>query len=131
MKPQITIITLGVTDLVLSTKFYKETLQFSLGSSSNKDISFFELENITFALYPLEKLAEDAQVPMEMPKHSTMTLAHNLPSKEAVDELFAQLEEKEVTIIKQPQDVFWGGYSGYFTDPDGYLWEVAFNPHRT
>jgi uncharacterized glyoxalase superfamily protein PhnB len=80
------------------------------------------------SLYPREKLAEDAQVPHEGNGFKGFTLAHNLRSKAEVDQLFSELEQKGVTIVKQPEEVFWGGYSGYVSDLDDNLWEIAFNP---
>lgn len=79
-------------------------------------------------LYPRDALAEDATVSAEGSGFSGVAVAHNAPSKAAVDSVFAEAVAAGATAVKQPQDVFWGGYSGYFADPEGNLWEVAFNP---
>jgi uncharacterized glyoxalase superfamily protein PhnB len=89
---------------------------------------FFPLEGTWLAIHPREKLAEDAQVSEEGRGFSGITIAHNEPSKEKVDEVFARALAAGAKAIKKPQDVFWGGYSGYFADPDGHLWEVTYNP---
>jgi uncharacterized glyoxalase superfamily protein PhnB len=89
---------------------------------------FFALEGTWLAIHPREKLAEDAQIPAEGHGFSGIAIAHNEPSKEKVDEVFARALAAGAKTVKKPRDVFWGGYSGYFADPDGHLWEVAFNP---
>lgn len=126
MKPKISIITLGVNDLQKSTEFYQK-----LGFKKTKkepEISFFELENITFALFPKDKLAEDAKVPNNGTGLNNFTLAHNVGSEKEVDETLKFVESRGAKIIKPAEKVFWGGYSGYFADLDGFLWEVAYNP---
>lgn len=129
MKPKIGIITLGVRDFAKSLAFYRDGLGFPTHNfKDGEDIVFFKLEGSWLALYPRDKLAEDATVPDDGKGFSGITLAHNEPSPEAVDKAFAQAIKAGATAIKQPQKVFWGGYSGYFADPDGYLWEVAHNP---
>lgn len=127
MKPKISLITLGVKDFSRSVKFYEEGLGFPV-DNKNEDIVFFKLEGTWLSLYPLEKLAEDAMVSLEGDGFKSFTLAHNVSSKEKVDEVLNLAEKAGAKILKQGQDVFWGGYSGYFSDPDGYLWEVAWNP---
>ena len=126
MDPRISIITLGVSDLKQSASFYKK-LGFPV-MTEMEEIIFFKLKNITFSIYPLDKLEEDIGKKTAEKPTASFTLAHNLESKQKVDELFNKLKELDVTIEKEPQDVFWGGYSGYFSDPDGYMWEVAWNP---
>lgn len=130
MKPYITLITLGVGVLQKSIEFYRDKLGFPLEPmDEGQDIAFFTMQaNLRLGLYPIEKLAEDAEVSQDKQGWSGITIAHNLGSEAEVDELFADLRRSGVRIIKEPQKVFWGGYSGYFADPDGYLWEVAFNP---
>ena len=88
----------------------------------------FRLDGAWLAIYPRERLAEDAQVASEGVGFAGFALAHNVKTKDEADEVFAQAVAAGATPIKTPQDVFWGGYSGYFADPDGFLWEVAFNP---
>ncbi|MBS0472513.1 MAG: VOC family protein [Proteobacteria bacterium] len=129
MKPKIGIITLGVRDFAKSLAFYRDGLGFPTHNfKDGEDIVFFKLEGSWLALYPRDKLAEDATVPDDGTGFSGITLAHNEPSPEAVDRAYAEAIEAGARAVKQPQKVFWGGYSGYFADPDGYLWEVAYNP---
>ena len=129
MKPKIGIITLGVRDFARSLAFYRDGLGFPTHNfKDDEGIVFFKLEGSWLALYPRDKLAEDATVPDDGKGFSGITLAHNEPSPEAVDKAFAEAIKAGATAVKQPQKVFWGGYSGYFSDPDGYLWEVAHNP---
>jgi len=129
MKPKISLITLGVADLRRSLHFYRDGLGFPTHDyKEESDIVFFKLEGTWLALYPREKLAEDALVSPKGEGFNGITLAHNAGSKEAVEEVIRLAEAAGAKIIKRPQDVFWGGYSSYFADPDGYLWEVAWNP---
>lgn len=127
MKQNLHIITLGVRDLEKSKKFYTETLGWKPASTQD-DIAFFQAGGVVLAIYPREKLAEDALVSPEGNGFSGMTLAHNARSESEVDEIIKDLKSKDVRIIKEPQKVFWGGYSSYFADPDDYRWEVAYNP---
>ena len=128
MEQRATIIGLGVSDLEASTNFYKEKFGWKLMTLSNDNISFFQLNGILLSLYPREKLAEDAKVSSEGSGFKGFTLAYNTRSKEEVDSLFEDLKRKGVRIVKQPEEVIWGGYSGYIADPDDNLWEIAFNP---
>jgi uncharacterized protein len=128
MKPQITIITLGVSDLKKSKDFYERIFGWKPAAHSNDDISFYELNGLHLALFPAHALAEDAGVPAEGSGFRKFTIAHNVGSEKEVDELIAELESKGVKIVKRPQKVFWGGYSSYVSDPDGNLWEIAYNP---
>ncbi len=91
-------------------------------------VAFFTLNGTWLGLYGREALAEDAQVPFEPGQFNSVSLAHNLASEQEVDTVFAQAIKAGATAVKQPQKVFWGGYSGYFKDLDGHLWEVAHNP---
>lgn len=129
MEQRVTIISLGVTDLEVATKFYEEKLGWKKMASSNEDISFFQLNGILLSLYPREKLAEDATVSAEGKGFKGFTLAYNTRSKEEVDLLFRDFLSKGIKIVKNPEEVFWGGYSGYIADPDENLWEIAFNPY--
>lgn len=131
MEPRLTIIGLGVNDLIESTKFYQNKFGWELLPSSNENISFIQLNGILLSLYPKHKLAEDAEVSAEGSGFKSFSLAYNTRSKEEVDALFTELKSKGVTIVKEPQEVFWGGYSGYVSDPDDNLWEIAFNPFLT
>ena len=128
MDQRVTIIGLGVRDLKESTAFYEHNFGWEKMDNSNDDISFFKLNGLLLSLYPREKLAEDATVSPEGSGFRGVSLAYNTRTKEGVDELIASLEQKGVTIVKPPQEVFWGGYSSYIADPDGHLWEIAHNP---
>jgi catechol 2,3-dioxygenase-like lactoylglutathione lyase family enzyme len=128
MNQYLHLVTLGVRDFERSRKFYAEILGWKPTRSSNDDIAFFQTGGVALAIYPREKLAEDALVSPEGSGFSGITLAYNARSESEVDEIIRDLKSKGVTIIKEPQKVFWGGYSSYFADPDDYLWEVAFNP---
>lgn len=128
MEPRISIITLGVSDLARSIRFYSDGLGLP-ADTSNASIAFFQLRGTWLALYPREELAKDALVPSEGSGFAGFTLAHNVASKKLVDETLAQAVRAGAQLLKPGQDVFWGGYSGYFADPDGFLWEVAWSPH--
>ena len=124
------VVTLGVADLARSREFYENGLGLKAASASTEHIVFFQLGGIVLALYPFDKLAEDAL--QDLGKETGfrgVTLARNVASKAEVAELLRQAKLAGATIIKPAQDVFWGGHSGYFADPDGHLWEVAWNPY--
>lgn len=127
MKPRISMITLGVRDFATSVKFYEEGLGFPR-MESPPDVAFFTLNGTWLGLYGRKALAEDATVSAEGHGFESFTLAHNVPSEEEVDAVVDQAVAAGATLVKEPQKVFWGGYSGYFKDPDGHLWEVAHNP---
>jgi predicted lactoylglutathione lyase len=128
MEPRISIITLGVSDLRHSYEFYHEGLGFPTSRNPESGIVFFQTSGTCLALYPLDKLAEDVSPTQSSSRghFSGITLAHNTKSKDEVDTILSQAEKAGGRIEKPAQDVFWGGYSGYFSDPDGYLWEVAY-----
>lgn len=127
MEQRITLITLGVADLQVSANFYELILGWKRSPMSSENIVFFELKGVFLSLYERVALAEDATVDAAGSGFKGFTLAHNVGSEKAVDDLINDLRIKGVTIVKEPQKVFWGGYSSYFADPDGNLWEVAFN----
>jgi uncharacterized protein len=127
VKAKIGIITLGVADYERSLSFYRDGLGFPTHGDT-KDIAFFRLEGTWLAIYPRDKLAEDATVAPEGSGFRGFTLAHNVKSKDEVREVLSLAERAGAKIVKPAQDVFWGGHSGYFADPDGFLWEVAWNP---
>lgn len=132
MEPRISVITLGVADLERAVDFYAEGLDLPLVGERDEveGIAFFELNpHLRLALYPWEELADDAQVDAGGEGFRGITLAHNVRQREKVDEVLARASEAGAEVIKEAQEVFWGGYSGYFRDPDGHLWEVAWNPH--
>jgi uncharacterized protein len=128
MEARISIITLGVNDLHTSIKFYREGLGLPLREGS-EGIAFFELKGTWLALFPREALAADAHVPAQGGGFPGFTLAHNVRTKEEVDHLLQQVQQAGAPLAKPAAETDWGGYSGYFQDPDGYLWEVAWNPH--
>ena len=134
MKPRITVLTLGVEDLPRAVAFYRDGLglptegivgqEFEYGA-----VAFFRLEGgLTLALWPRRSIARDAGLPLQAPSATDVTIGHNVGSREAVDEVMGQAARAGATIVKAAQPTFWGGYAGYFADPDGHLWEVAFNP---
>ena len=128
MNQHLHLITLGVRDFKKSVEFYSEILGWKPSSSSSDDVMFFQAGGVVLSIYSHEKLAEDALVSAEGSGFAGFTLAYNAQSESEVDELISDLKSKGVKIVKEPQKVFWGGYSSYFADPDGYLWEVAYNP---
>lgn len=127
MKPRISMITLGVRDLTTAVEFYENGLGFPR-MESPPEVAFFTLNGTWLGLYGREALAEDAQVSSEGNGFGAFALAHNVGSEKEVDMVVAQAVAAGATLVKKPQKVFWGGYSGYFKDPDGHLWEVAHNP---
>jgi catechol 2,3-dioxygenase-like lactoylglutathione lyase family enzyme len=128
MKPRISMITLGVRDLATSVKFYEEGLGFPR-MDSPPEVAFFTLNGSWLGLYGRDALAADAMVPSAGSGFASFALAHNVQSEGEVDEVVSHAVEVGATLVKKPTKVFWGGYSGYFKDPDGHLWEVAYNPH--
>lgn len=128
MDPRISIITLGVTDLDPATTFSRDGLDLP-ELESDGDIAFFDTQGTRLALYPRDELAADATVDPATTGFDGITLAHNVHSEHAVDALIDDAETAGATIVKHPQDTSWGGYSGYFADPDDHLWEIAYNPH--
>lgn len=128
MEPRISIITLGVVDLERSFRFYRDGLGFPTTWTPEKGVVFFKTNGTCLALYPLEKLAEDVRPSLQIDSRGgpRFTLAHNTRTRDEVGAILEKAERAGGKIEKPAQDAFWGGYSGYFSDPDGYLWEVAF-----
>lgn len=127
MKPRINIITLGVKDLDKSTKFYEEGLGFPKMDFEG-NVSFFMLNGSWLSLYPWELLAQDARVASVGSGFRGITLAHNVENENQVINLLRDAQNAGANIVKQAQKTEWGGFSGYFSDLDGHLWEVAYNP---
>lgn len=127
MQPRISMITLAVRDLAAAVKFYEQGLGFPR-MESPPEVAFFMLNGTWLGLYGRDALAEDAMVPPAGNGFEGFTLAHNVSSEGEVRDVMNQAIAAGATLVKPPQRVFWGGYSGYFKDPDGHLWEVAHNP---
>ena len=128
MRQKLSIVTLGVSDLNRSRAFYQDGLGWKPSSCSQESIIFFDLGGVGLALFSFDELAKDANVSPVRSGFTGITLAHNVNSAEEVDAVMQKAKQSGARIIKKAQQVFWGGYSGYFSDPDGYLWEVAWNP---
>ena len=133
MEQRLSIITLGVSDLTRSQKFY-ERLGWRRSFAQAEGIVFFQTGSMAVALYPRPELAKDANVDPDKENvdgqgFAGITLAHNARSREEVDSVLAEAQAAGATILKSAVEAFWGGYSGYFSDPDGFLLEVAWNPH--
>jgi catechol 2,3-dioxygenase-like lactoylglutathione lyase family enzyme len=128
MDQRLTIITLGVGNLSKATSFYEGVFGWKKASSSNADISFFHLNGIELALFEKTALAEDARVPGVGNGFENFTLAYNTRNEKQVDELFLALTRAGASAVKGPAKASWGGYSAYISDPDGHLWEIAYNP---
>ena len=135
MQPRITFITLGVDDLERAVAFYRDGLGWPtkgiVGTEyENGAVAFFDLQGAKLALWPRRSLAADCGLPLQPPSATEFSLAHNVGSEAEVDAMLAQAERAGATIAKPARKTFYGGYAGYFQDPDGHLWEVAFNPNQ-
>ena len=120
--------TLGVCDFRRSLRFYRDVLGWKTSATEKDPIAFFQLQGIILGLYGRDALAKDAEVSPRGGGFRGFTLAHNVRTRQAVDRTFDRLEKAGARIVKPPRLAEWGGYSGYFADPDGNLWEVAHNP---
>jgi predicted lactoylglutathione lyase len=127
MQPRLTLVTLGVTDLAKARAFY-EAWGWRASSASQPEVVFFQANGLALALWSRADLAKDAGVEDKPTGFSAVTLAYNARTKEEADEVYALAITAGAKATKPLQDVFWGGYSGYFADPEGHLWEVAWNP---
>lgn len=134
MKPRISVITLGVENLERAVQFYRDGLglvtegvigtEFEYGA-----VAFFDLQaGLKLALWPRKSIAHDTGLLHGVPSATELTLGHNVASKDEVDAVMNQAEKAGAFVVKPAQDTFWGGYAGYFQDPDGHLWEVVWNP---
>jgi catechol 2,3-dioxygenase-like lactoylglutathione lyase family enzyme len=129
MEQRLSMVTLGVADLDRARRFYE-----ALGWRRHGDqaeVVFFQAGGMVLGLWSRESLAEDARVPAGGPGFGGIALAYNTRAREDVDAVLAEAEAAGATITKPAEEAFWGGYTGYFADPDGHLWEVAWNPHWT
>jgi len=132
MEQRLSIITLGVADLARAKAFYLDGLGWTSVDQPSEEICFIQMPGIAFSLYPLDKLAEDIGTdPLNAVPMGAVTLAHNTRDEAETNAVLAKAVAAGATLVKPAQKVFWGGYSGYFSDPDGHLWEVAFNPFAT
>lgn len=127
MEQRLTLVTLGVADLERAVAFY-DALGWRRSVRDAPGVAFYQAGSIAFSLYPRTELAKDAGVSPDGGGFPGFALAHNVRSREEVDTTLAEAEAAGATIIKPAAEAFWGGYSGYFADPDGFLWEVAWNP---
>jgi uncharacterized protein len=130
MEQRLSVVTLGVADLERSRRFYEEGLGWRRANASD-EVVFYQVGGMVLALYPRGALAEDAHLSAEGSGFGGITLAYNARDRQEVDAVLAEAAAAGATILKPAQDVFWGGYSGYFADLDGHPWEVAWNPHWT
>jgi catechol 2,3-dioxygenase-like lactoylglutathione lyase family enzyme len=134
VKPNITLITLGVDDLERAVRFYQDGLGFKTEGIVGQEfehgaVAFFDMQpGLRMALWPRESLAHDTGLAVGQPSATEFTLAHNVRSKAEVDAVMAEAARAGALIVKPAQDTFYGGYAGYFQDPDQHLWEVAWNP---
>lgn len=123
----ISMVTLGVRDVAAATAFY-EAFGLPKSAASQEAVSFFQLGSSVLGLFGREALLEDGNAGPVWTGNGGMALAYNLPSEAEVDGVMAKAEKIGAKILKPPQKAFWGGYHGYFADPDGHIWEVAYNP---
>ena len=134
MDARITLITLGVDDLERSLAFYRDGLGLAsegvVGTEfEHGAVAFFPLRHgLSLAIWPRDSIAHDTGLPIGSPNPTELTIGHNVASREEVDVVMAQAERAGATVIKPAADTFWGGYAGYFQDPDGHVWEAAWNP---
>ncbi len=137
MKPRITVLTLGVNDLEASLHFYRDGLGFATDGIVGTEfehgaVVFIDLQpGLRLALWPRDSIAHDTGLAASPASPTEMTLGHNVSSKPEVDAVMAKARSAGATIVKAAHDTFWGGYAGYFQDPDGHLWEVVWNPQWT
>lgn len=134
MKPRVSLVTLGVADLERAVRFYRDGLGWPTNGVVGAEfehgaVAFFELQHsLRLALWPRASLSHDSGLPVGEPDATGVCLAHNVGTRAEVDEVMAQAAAAGGVVVKPARDTFWGGYAGYFQDPDGHLWEVAWNP---
>ena len=135
MKPGISVITLAVDDLERAVVFYRDGLDFPSEGIVGREfehgaVAFFDLQpGLKLALWPRASLANDSGIAAGPPNATELSLGHNTHSREDVDVIMAAAKAAGATIVKPARDTFWGGYGGYFSDPDNHLWEIVWNPH--
>lgn len=131
MEQRVSLVTLGVSDLGRARQFYEDGLGWKRGNAQD-EVAFYQLGGMVLGLFGREALATDANLPAPPDTgFGGIALAHNVRSRGEVDAVMAEAKAAGATILKPAEDAFWGGYSGYFADPDGHLWEVAWNPFWT
>jgi hypothetical protein len=129
MEPRVSLITLGVADLARAVRFYRDGLGWPMSGVGGDDAAFLQLRGgLVLALYPRKLLAEDARIAGDAGGFGGMALAYNVPEKDDVDRVLGFVVARGATLLKPAEDASWGGRSGYFADPDGHPWEVAWNP---
>jgi catechol 2,3-dioxygenase-like lactoylglutathione lyase family enzyme len=134
MKPRITVITVGVDDLERALRFYRDGLGLKTEGIIGKEfehgaVAFFDLQaGLKLAIWPRKSLSHDSGLALSSPSPTEFTLGHNVSSKAKVDAVMGEAKNAGAVIVKPAQETFWGGYAGYFQDPDGHLWEVVWNP---
>lgn len=129
LSPRLSLLTLGVTDLARARSFYEKAFGWTASSASQEDVVFFKTDGAIVALFPRHLLAQDAGVPAYGEGFSGATYAFNVAEKSEVGKVVYRAEAAGAKITKPPQDAFWGGHTAYFRDPEGHLWEIAWNPH--
>ncbi len=134
MKPRISVLTIGVDDLERALAFYRDGLDLPTKGIVGTEfehgaVAFFEMSGgLIFAIWPRASLAHDTGLEQSPPSPTELSLGHVVASRAQVDQVMEQARQAGATIVKEPDDTFWGGYAGYFQDPDGHLWEIAWNP---
>jgi catechol 2,3-dioxygenase-like lactoylglutathione lyase family enzyme len=134
MKPHIKVITLGVDDLKRAVRFYRDGLGLPTKGITGTEfeygaVAFFDLQGgLILATWLRTSLAHDSELPVSEAGPPTFSIGHNVATREEVDQVIAQAEAAGAEVVRKPHDTFWGGYGGYFRDPDGHLWEVLWNP---
>jgi uncharacterized protein len=137
MKPRITLITICVDDLDRALRFYRDGLDLPTQGIIGEEfehgaVAFFDLQaGLKLAIWPRKSLAKDSGLPLGHSSATEFSIGHNVSSRAEVDSVMRQARDAGANVLKAAQDTFWGGYAGYFQDPDGHLWEVAWNPHWT
>ena len=137
MKPRITVLTIGVDDLERAVRFYRDGLGLATEGIIGKQfehgaVAFFNLQTgLKLALWPRKSLAHDTGLPVAGASATEFSIGHNVSSKAEVDAVMVQAKDSGAVIVKPASNTFWGGYGGYFQDPDGHLWEVVWNPQWT